>query len=135
MNKRVKYKMKKMIRITGLLFLIPFICLSQRVYHVDPNEVRPSDSRSMISKNEMIDADKIIIRNNYSSAVTVMVSMDNKVWDTVQIKEKNFISSRQKAMYMKIYTSQTNYKVYQLAAGTQYQLFWNKDEKLWQIVK
>lgn len=130
-------EMKHMIRIlliSLVLLLQPFLSAGQRVYHVDPN-ARSNDTRTVQSKEDIVDADRIVVRNNYGSAVTVLVSMNNKDWDTIQIKEKNFISSKQKSMYMKVYTSETNFKMYQLAAGTLYQLYWNKDEKLWQIIK
>lgn len=116
------------------VLLLPCIVLAQR-YHVDPNQPASDVARPVSPRKENVDPDKIVIRNNYSSAVTVLISADSKTWDTLQVKEKNYWSHKQKLLYVKVYTSVSNYKLYQLAAGTAYQLYWNKDEQVWQIVK
>lgn len=135
MKKQLTYPIKLMVLIIWSLLLQPFIIQGQRIYHIDPNETKPGEIRSALPKEDMVAMDKIIIRNNYSSPVTVLVSLDNKTWDTLQIKEKNAVSSKQKTMYIKVYTSSKNFKMYQLTAGSLYQVYWNKDEQFWQIIK
>lgn len=131
MKQLSKYIITLVVTLWGIL--LPGMCSGQR-YHVDPNEPISGDAR-MPTKKEAADGDKVIIKNNYSSAVTLLTSSDNKKWDTVQVKQKNFVLSKQKTLYVKVYTTAENYKLYQLYAGTTYQLFWNKDEQFWQIVK
>ena len=148
MNKQGTYR-KNAVAV-GILFLVlsPLFCWAQ-VYHVDPNQnvIRlekngKMEDRVIIKNNEemvpdkmkLTSSNKIIIQNNYNSPISLVISRDKEKWDTVKVAEKSSLSRSEKTLYVKLFSTASQYKLYVLNADKIYGLSWKK-EVGWQLIE
>ena len=79
-------------------------------------------------------SNKIIIQNNYNSPISLVISPDKEKWDTVKVAEKSILTRNEKTLYVKLYSTAIQYKLYVLNVNKLYGLSWNK-EAGWQLVE
>jgi hypothetical protein len=124
-------KKHNLLLIAVILILLPYLSSAQSRFHSDPNVMERIDPDN--NRRPAPTVNGIQLLNNNAQDMRVVVSSNNKTWDTVKLPANTMITYNTLNKYIKIYTNDTKYCQVQLSAGNTYTIYWNNNEKRWDV--
>ena len=103
----------------------------QTIYHIDPNNTNgmiPDNSRRARTT-----ATDIKLSNDYSQNISIILSDNNKDWDTTKILANSSLLYKVPTKYLKIYTSTDVFSFVKLTLGNSYSIYWDNSKKKWDV--